>query len=256
MAVDDAVPHALGLRAVGVDERARQLVDSSAHRRWEAVDRRALAAHGHERVDAHGSDGFRVESPETRLQRRRPVERPLHRHLLVEEHADEQGEPVAVQQGVGGGVAGDEERPWHRAQRSELRGGGRWSPRRRRPASGAAGRSPAGASGGMLVPAGLCGWSPTGVNGGVSTIRTVPIRQGPADFACYQKTGSRLGARSEASTTALREHGMPRSVTAVMADGRKFVVRGPHRSCRRGPPAWSTGPVVQRCVRGSSRSRR
>ena len=43
-------------------------------------------------------------------QRRGSGERPLHRHLLVEEHADEQRRAVVVEQRIGVGVAGDVER--------------------------------------------------------------------------------------------------------------------------------------------------
>ena len=46
--------------------------------------------------------------PEAPLQRRRAHERPLHRHLLVQQHADEQRQAVGVEEVVGRGVvAGD-----------------------------------------------------------------------------------------------------------------------------------------------------
>ena len=56
-----------------------------------------------------------VEVPEPLAQRVRTGERPLHRHLLVEQHPDEQRRAVAVEQPVGLGVAGDVERAGHRA---------------------------------------------------------------------------------------------------------------------------------------------
>ena len=69
-----------------------------------------LAAHGDEVLDVHRRDRRGVEVAEAPAQRRRPGERPLHRHLLVEQHADQQRGAVRVEQPVGLGVAGDVER--------------------------------------------------------------------------------------------------------------------------------------------------
>ena len=64
-------------------------------------------AHGDERVAVHGRDRGDVEVAQASTKGRRPGERPLHRHLLVEQHADEQRRTVGVQQLVGGRVTGD-----------------------------------------------------------------------------------------------------------------------------------------------------
>ena len=48
--------------------------------------------------------------PRRSLRRGRPAERPLHRHLLVEQHADHEGERILDEQPIGLGVAGDGER--------------------------------------------------------------------------------------------------------------------------------------------------
>ena len=56
---------------------------------------------------------------EPALQRRRTAERPLHRHLLVEQHPDEERERIVDEQPVGDVVAGDGERDaGHAAQRT------------------------------------------------------------------------------------------------------------------------------------------
>ena len=52
----------------------------------------------------------RVQAAEAVPERRRAAERPLHRHLLVQEHADEERQRVVDEQAVGDRVAGDGER--------------------------------------------------------------------------------------------------------------------------------------------------
>jgi hypothetical protein len=88
-------------------------VDPLAHRAGEAVDGRLLAADRHELLDVHRRDPLRVEVAEALLQGRRPGERPLHRHLLVEQHPDQQCVGVGVEQLVGCGVARDVQRSGH-----------------------------------------------------------------------------------------------------------------------------------------------
>ncbi len=55
------------------------------------MDRRLLAE---ERLEVGGGDLLRLERAEPLLQAERPLERLLHRHLLVEREADEQRERV------------------------------------------------------------------------------------------------------------------------------------------------------------------
>ena len=63
-----------------------------------------------------------VEATEAVPQRRRTAERPLHRHLLVEQHADEERERIVDEQLVGDGVAGHGERgAGHARQRTQAR---------------------------------------------------------------------------------------------------------------------------------------
>ncbi len=113
--VVDALPDVGRIAAVVGDERFADLVDALAHRAREAVDGRLLAADRHELVDVHRRDLLRVEVPEPLLQRGGTGERPLHRHLLVEQHPDQQRVGVGVQQLVGCGVTGDVERSGHRS---------------------------------------------------------------------------------------------------------------------------------------------
>ena len=51
--------------------------------------------------------------PNRSFKKRGALERPLHRDLLIEEHADEQRERIGVEQAVGVGVAGDREGSLH-----------------------------------------------------------------------------------------------------------------------------------------------
>ena len=69
-----------------------------------------------------------VEVAEAPAQRRRPGERPLHRHLLVEQHPDQQGGAVAVEQPVGLGITGDVERPGHARHGTQRTGRGSYTP--------------------------------------------------------------------------------------------------------------------------------
>jgi len=107
--VGDPGPDVLTLVLVLRGDDAAELVDAPAHRGRKAVYGGFLAADGHEVVDVHRGDLLRVEVAEALLQRGRAVERPLHRNLLIEKHADQQRGAVRIQQLVGGGVARDVE---------------------------------------------------------------------------------------------------------------------------------------------------
>ena len=69
------------------------------------MDRRLGRAHRDEVLDVHRRDPAGVEMAESRLQRRRPGERPFHRYLLVEQHAEQQRRAVGVEQLVGRRIA-------------------------------------------------------------------------------------------------------------------------------------------------------
>ena len=79
-----------------------------------SVQRGLLAEHRNELLGVHRRDLVRVElAAQPLLQERGALERPLHRDLLIEEHADEQRERIGVEQAVGVGVAGDREGSLH-----------------------------------------------------------------------------------------------------------------------------------------------
>ena len=70
------------------------------------MQRRPLLEQRRELVGVHGGDGRGVErAPESPGQFGRAREGLLERDLLVEHHADEQGQGVAAEDGVGLGVA-------------------------------------------------------------------------------------------------------------------------------------------------------
>ena len=88
---------------------------------WEYVDVAALAAAGAEVTmpvedqfwgDRWGQlrDPFGVKMAEAAAQGQWTGERPLHRHLLVEQHADEQGEGILDEELVRGVVPRDRDR--------------------------------------------------------------------------------------------------------------------------------------------------
>jgi hypothetical protein len=109
-AVRDVAPEVLGGAVVLVGEHRAHLVDSAPHRRRESVDRRFGRAHRHELVDVHRRDLRRVEVAESLVELGGTGERPLHRDLLVEQHAEEECCAVGVEQPVGSRVTGDVER--------------------------------------------------------------------------------------------------------------------------------------------------
>ena len=123
--------------------RRRAAVHSSWIRRPIAAGKRWIAGFSaHTATKSSTSiagDLAGVEVAEPLAQRLGAGERPLHRHLLVEQHADQQGRAIAVEQAVGRRVAGDVQGAGHVLDLT--------SPRRR------VGRSVGAAS---RIAAGLC----------------------------------------------------------------------------------------------------
>src|SRR5258708_21395150 len=69
-----------------------------------------------QRLGPPGHDASEVEVPQSLLERVGRDERPFHRHLLVEQHAEQERERVGVQEFVGGGIAGYRKGPSHWAR--------------------------------------------------------------------------------------------------------------------------------------------
>ena len=90
-----------------VDQVAAQVLNTASHGPGEAVDGRLGLAGLQEGLGVHVGDGPSVQATKPVDQGGRPPEGPLHGHLLVKQHADQQGQRVGVQQAVGGRVAGD-----------------------------------------------------------------------------------------------------------------------------------------------------
>jgi hypothetical protein len=80
---------------------ATQFVNASCHRRWKAVNCRLFTAACNKSFDVHRRKLAGVEMAEAFGQCVRASECPLHWHLLIEQHADEQCRAVALQQAVG-----------------------------------------------------------------------------------------------------------------------------------------------------------
>ncbi len=91
-------PHARGVAVVMLEQVHREVVHALGHRAREAVDRRPRTEDGFE---VGGRQRTGVERPEALLERERPEERLLHRHLLVEHEADEQRHRVGGNEDVG-----------------------------------------------------------------------------------------------------------------------------------------------------------
>ena len=94
------------------DDRRGQRLQPPRHAAGVAVHRRRRGAQRGELVRVESRDGRRVELVDAEPFRdlRRPGEGTFHRKLLVQEHAGEQGERVALEQRVGSGVARDRDR--------------------------------------------------------------------------------------------------------------------------------------------------
>jgi hypothetical protein len=89
-----------------VDEQRGERLHPPGHRRGVAVQRGRAGEHGGEGLgvvlgERPGVEPLHAEAPG---EAGRSGEGPLHGELLVEQHADQQGERVAVEQRVGVGV--------------------------------------------------------------------------------------------------------------------------------------------------------
>jgi len=84
-------------------------VDATRHRSGEAVNRRFFATTCNEALLIHGGHFACIKMTEALRERVWPRERPFHRDLLVEQHADEESRAVVTQQAVGCVDAGDVE---------------------------------------------------------------------------------------------------------------------------------------------------
>ena len=99
-----------GHAVVVVDEGPGQGLGAGGHGPREAVEGRGRGEDDGQGLGVVVGDLGRVEPPaEALLEVAGAAERLLHRHLLVEEHPDEQGEGVGGQQLVGLDVAGEVE---------------------------------------------------------------------------------------------------------------------------------------------------
>ncbi len=103
------VPDATGITAVLADDGLAQFLDPCCHRAGEPMQGWRGAEDHIELGWIHRGDLGRVQVPETSLQLRRPAERFLDSHLLIEREPDEQGQRIAGKQAVGGIVASERE---------------------------------------------------------------------------------------------------------------------------------------------------
>ncbi len=101
------LPDARAVTVVALVEERAERTHACRHRAGEAVQRRSLAEDRDEVLGILGGDAPRVEVPETPLQLERAGECLLHRHLLVEAEADQQGVRVLREQPVGLVVTGE-----------------------------------------------------------------------------------------------------------------------------------------------------
>ncbi len=111
----DAGPDRFGLTGVVLHEVLAQLLGPLGHRAREAMEGGGSLEDDLQLLERHGGDGGRVEGatkPIPQLEWR--GKGPLHRHLLIEQHADEQRERISVEQLVGFGITGDGEISLHR----------------------------------------------------------------------------------------------------------------------------------------------
>ncbi len=89
---------------------SQRALGALGHALGEAVQRGPLPELGHQVLGVRGSDGGGVEPAPAPGQVVGAPEGLLHRDLLVEQHAHQQGEGVGAEQGVGLGIAGHGER--------------------------------------------------------------------------------------------------------------------------------------------------
>jgi len=96
-----------------------QLLDPGCHRTGEAVQSGLHLHEIRECLGIHGRDPTGIEGLGQAFgEPGRTDECPLHRDLLIEEHPDEQGQGLSVEQLIGFGIAGDVEGAPHHATAS------------------------------------------------------------------------------------------------------------------------------------------
>ena len=193
-----------------------------------------------------------VEMAEAAVQRRRSGEGPLHRHLLVEEHADQQRGAVGVEQPVGLRVAGDVQRACHAPRYRAHPAGFLHSP-------GAAAlvgpRRHARRGVGPVVPAGLraAAGAPRAAPAGdrVASWSTVRATATVADCrrgapTARPSTGRGPGSRSSTTTTAARVAGRSGNASIGMRlmalDGAPAIGGRLDQADGRCGTAWPTAP--------------
>lgn len=103
------LPDGGGVSVVVLDEVLAQLMDALAHGTGIAVHGRLGREQRGELLRVVRGDLVRVEivRPHALSDRVRPREGPLHRHLLVQQHADQGRERAAAEQFVGLGLLGE-----------------------------------------------------------------------------------------------------------------------------------------------------
>ena len=100
-------PDAAGVAAVVTHDRGAQGLHAAGHRAGEAVQSRPLLEDGRQALRLGRGDRGRVQpAAHAALQLERAAERLLHRDLLVEHEADQQGQRIGRQEPVGGLVTG------------------------------------------------------------------------------------------------------------------------------------------------------
>ncbi len=102
-------PQPFDVALVVLGEHRAHGVDATRHHCREAMDGRLGAADLDELVLVEGGDACHVEMSEPASDGERPGEGPSHRHLLVEQHPDDERRRIVVEQPVGLVVTGDVE---------------------------------------------------------------------------------------------------------------------------------------------------
>src|SRR5690625_2129571 len=106
-------PHPGDVAAVVVEYGRAERAASLGRRARVAVDGRGLAHDLGELLEVDPRQPFGVEAAEPPMQLVRAGERALHGHLLIEQHADDEGERVGGQQPVSGLIAGEVQVVFH-----------------------------------------------------------------------------------------------------------------------------------------------